>query len=84
MMPLEIGWNATVSWKAGDLACRIMSFFRIFGLYLSSFVVVCISLDRCFAILRPMSNVVNVAKRSRIMLSTAWTLATLCSLPQVI
>ncbi|KAJ9577292.1 hypothetical protein L9F63_006131, partial [Diploptera punctata] len=83
MMPLEIGWNATVSWKAGDAACRIMSFFRIFGLYLSSFVMVCISLDRCFAILRPMSNVVNVAKRSRIMLSIAWSLATLCSLPQV-
>lgn len=46
MMPMEIGWAITVSWKAGDLMCRIMSFLRTFGLYLSSFVLVCISLDR--------------------------------------
>lgn len=46
MMPLEIGWAMTVSWQAGDLMCRIMSFLRTFGLYLSSFVLVCISVDR--------------------------------------
>lgn len=46
MMPLEIGWAFTVSWKAGDAMCRIMAFFRTFGLYLSSFVLVCISIDR--------------------------------------
>lgn len=46
MMPLEIGWNTTVTWQAGDSTCRIMSFFRTFGLYLSSFVIVSISLDR--------------------------------------
>nr|CAD7445876.1 unnamed protein product [Timema bartmani] len=45
MMPLEIGWNFTVSWMASDAMCRVMSFFRIFGLYLSSFVLVCISID---------------------------------------
>lgn len=46
MMPLEIGWAYTVSWKAGDFMCRLMSFLRTFGLYLSSFVLVCISVDR--------------------------------------
>ena len=46
MMPLEIGWAATVSWRAGDAMCRIMSFFRMFGLYLSSFILICISVDR--------------------------------------
>jgi hypothetical protein len=46
MMPLEIGWNVTVTWQAGDAACRIMAFFRTFGIYLSSFVIVSISLDR--------------------------------------
>jgi hypothetical protein len=38
---------------------------------------------RCFAILRPMSNVVNVARRGNMMLTVAWSLATLCSVPQV-
>lgn len=46
MMPLEIGWAYTVSWEAGDFMCRLMSFLRTFGLYLSSFVLVCISVDR--------------------------------------
>lgn len=46
LMPLEIGWAATVLWLAGDLMCRLMSFLRVFGLYLSSFVLVCISVDR--------------------------------------
>lgn len=46
MMPLEIGWSATVSWRAGDEMCRIMAFFRVFGLFLSSFILVCISIDR--------------------------------------
>lgn len=46
MMPLEVGWAITVSWQAGDLMCRIMAFARVFGLYLSSFVLVCISVDR--------------------------------------
>lgn len=46
MMPFEIGWSITVSWEAGDAMCRIMAFFRMFGLYLSSFVIVCISIDR--------------------------------------
>lgn len=46
LMPLEIGWAYTVMWTAGDLMCRVMMFFRTFGLYLSSFILVCISLDR--------------------------------------
>lgn len=45
-MPMEIGWAFTVQWVAGDVMCRLMSFFRTFGLYLSSFVLVCISMDR--------------------------------------
>nr|AAQ17230.1 adipokinetic hormone receptor [Periplaneta americana] len=85
MMPLEIAWNITVSWKGGDLMCRIMLFFRTFGLFLSSFVIVCISLDRCVAILRPMSKkLLNVARRGKLMLTVAWILATLCSLPQAV
>lgn len=45
-MPLEIGWAITVSWEAGDEMCRIMAFFRIFGVFLFSFILVCIGIDR--------------------------------------
>ena len=46
MMPTEIGWQSTVQWKAGDALCRFFAFFRIFGLFLSSNILICISLDR--------------------------------------
>lgn len=83
MMPMEIGWNSTVDWRAGDFGCRVLMFFRVFGLYLSSFVLVVISLDRYFAILHPLSlNDAN--KRGQIMLSFAWLFSIIVSIPQVI
>ncbi|KAJ1530411.1 hypothetical protein ONE63_005319 [Megalurothrips usitatus] len=81
MMPLETAWNYTVVWHGGDVLCRIMSFNRIFGLYLSSFVLVCISVDRYFAVLRPMQ--IN-DRRGRWMLVGAWIAAFVCSLPQMV
>ena len=46
MMPVEIGWAATVMWTAGDVLCRVCAFFKIFGLFLSGNILICISLDR--------------------------------------
>ena len=83
MMPMEIGWNVTVDWRGGDALCRILMFFRVFGLYLSSFVLVVISLDRYFAILHPLSlNDAN--RRGKMMLVVAWVFSVIASLPQVL
>ena len=46
MMPLEVAWHLTVSWRAGDVACRILMFLRVFGFYLSSSILIVICLDR--------------------------------------
>lgn len=83
MIPLEVGWAITIAFKAGDVMCRIMAFWRNFGLYLSSWVLVAISLDRYFAIVHPLS-VRNAGFRARIMLGCAWGVSTVCSLPQSI
>ncbi|XP_017041420.1 gonadotropin-releasing hormone receptor isoform X2 [Drosophila ficusphila] len=80
LMPMEIAWAWTVQWRSTDLMCRLMSFFRVFGLYLSSYVMVCISLDRYFAILKPLKRSYN---RGRIMLACAWLGSVVCSIPQV-
>ncbi|GIY80670.1 gonadotropin-releasing hormone II receptor [Caerostris darwini] len=82
MVPMEIFWRITMEWIAGDAACRIMMFFRAFGLYLSSMVLVCISIDRFTAIVYPLR--VNVAqKRVKYMLRYAWICSFLSSVPQV-
>lgn len=82
MLPLEIVWNITVSWEAGDAACRILMFFRALGFYLSSFVLVTISLDRYFSIVHPMS-IHDAERRGKIMITLAWALSIIASLPQV-
>jgi hypothetical protein len=82
MMPLEIAWHITVAWVAGDAACRIMMFFRAFGFYLSSFILVTISLDRYFAILHPLS-MNDADKRGKIMLGLSWVFSVVSSIPQV-
>ena len=82
MMPMEIGWHITVEWKAGDLACRVLMFFRAFGFYLSSSILIAISLDRFFAITQPLS-LGDAGKRAKIMLILAWMFSTCASFPQV-
>ncbi len=82
MLPIETIWQITVTWNAGDVACRMLMFFRAFGLYLSSFILVTISLDRYFAILHPLS-MNDADKRSKLMLTLAWLFSGVASLPQV-
>ncbi|CAN7938600.1 unnamed protein product, partial [Ixodes hexagonus] len=81
MIPLEVGWRLTVQWTAGNAMCKIMQVLRAFGPYLSSMVLVCISLDRYFAVLHPL-KVNDAQRRGKIMLSWAWIISILCSVPQ--
>lgn len=81
-MPLEIAWKATVTWNAGDVMCRVMSFFRIFGLYLSSFILICISVDRYSAVKYPL-QAQQRRRRVNSMLAWSWLAAVICSTPQV-
>lgn len=82
MLPQEVAWHVTVAWTAGDIACRIFMFFRVFGFYLSSFILVIISLDRYFVIRYPL-NITGAERRGKIMLVAAWTLSAIASIPQV-
>ncbi|XP_054290441.1 adipokinetic hormone/corazonin-related peptide receptor variant I-like, partial [Macrosteles quadrilineatus] len=81
MIPLEICWRISTQWFAGNAACKFLLFFRAFGLYLSSNVLVCISLDRYFAVLHPL-KVTVARRRGKLMLVGAWTASVVCSLPQ--
>ena len=82
VMPIEIFWRLTVGWYGGNVMCKICQFLRAFGLYLSSMVLICISLDRYFAIIHPLRTS-GAKRRGRTMLGCAWVVSALCSLPQV-
>ena len=82
VMPVDAAWNITVQWQAGDLACRALMFLKLVAMYSGAFVTVVISLDRHSAILNPL-GISEAKRRSQIMLSVAWTMSVLLSLPQV-
>ena len=63
MMPLEFAWNITVTWEAGDFTCRALMFGRAFGFYLSSYVLVVISVDRYYAVVKPLSSLQTAGRR---------------------
>ena len=54
----------------------------MFGLYLSTYIVVIISIDRCIAILDPISKN-RGPHRVKIMIGIAWILSAVFGLPQV-
>ncbi|KAG7269743.1 hypothetical protein CRUP_006156, partial [Coryphaenoides rupestris] len=82
VMPVDAAWNLTVQWRAGDLACRALMFLKLVAMYSCAFVTVVISLDRHSAILNPL-GISEAKRRSKVMLSVAWTMSVVLSFPQM-
>ncbi|VDN05566.1 unnamed protein product [Thelazia callipaeda] len=81
-LPKQILHSITKYWYGGIVLCKITRFFDIFGVSLSSAVLVCMCVDRWLSVSRPFS-VFNGIERNKIMLFFAWSTAFLISLPQV-
>ncbi|XP_058500484.1 gonadotropin releasing hormone receptor 4 [Solea solea] len=82
VMPVDAVWNITVQWQAGDVACRLLMFMKLVAMYSCAFMTVVISLDRQSAILNPL-GISEAKRRSKIMLSVAWTMSVILALPQM-
>uniref|UniRef100_A0A3B3XQ22 Type II GnRH receptor n=1 Tax=Poecilia mexicana TaxID=48701 RepID=A0A3B3XQ22_9TELE len=82
VMPVDAVWNITVQWQAGDAACRLLMFMKLVAMYSCAFVTVVISLDRQSAILNPL-GISEAKRKSKIMLTVAWTMSFILSLPQM-
>lgn len=78
----EAVWNYTVEWVAGELACKLVKFFQMFSLYLSTYVLVLIGIDRWIAVKYPMKSL-NMAKRCHRLLVSAYFVSLILSSPQV-
>ena len=62
--------------------CKLMMFLRTFGLYLSSFIIITITIDRYYAICKPMEF--DFAYRlCKILLAFSWIMSVISSIPQV-
>ncbi|XP_053971856.1 cardioacceleratory peptide receptor isoform X2 [Hylaeus anthracinus] len=76
----DIIWRATVTWHAGNIACKLIRFMQTVVTYSSTYVLVALSIDRYDAITRPM-NFTGRWWRARALVVAAWSLSALFSLP---
>ncbi|XP_075221664.1 corazonin receptor [Lycorma delicatula] len=79
----EAIWSYTVAWVAGNLACKLFKFLEVFSLYLSTFILVLIGVDRFLAVRYPIRSL-STAKRCSKLVAGAWVLSLILSLPQII
>ena len=78
----EAIWASTVQWFAGNWLCKFVKYIQVIGLYQSTYITVIIGIDRCLAIVNPMSRHQS-RSRVRAMISVSWVLSAVLSLPQV-
>ncbi|XP_026835736.1 cardioacceleratory peptide receptor [Drosophila erecta] len=76
----DIIWRITISWRAGNLACKAIRFSQVCVTYSSTYVLVAMSIDRYDAITHPM-NFSKSWKRARHLVAGAWLISALFSLP---
>lgn len=77
----DIIWRITVTWEAGNLACKFIKFMQCLTTYASTYVLVALSIDRYDAITHPM-NFSGSWKRAKILVISAWVMSALFSTPQ--
>ncbi|VVC91966.1 unnamed protein product, partial [Leptidea sinapis] len=70
----EAAWSFTVKWYGGNVLCKLFKFLQMFALYLSTFVLVLIGVDRWLAVKYPMKSM-GTATRSTRLLIVAWILS---------
>ncbi|XP_014469194.1 PREDICTED: gonadotropin-releasing hormone receptor [Dinoponera quadriceps] len=78
----ETIWSYNVAWLWGNVACKLFKFLQMFSLYLSTFVLVLIGVDRFVAVRYPMKGLSMNQRCSRFVCS-AWILSFVLATPQI-
>ncbi len=77
-------WMFTFYWYGGDVLCRLLSFSSVFGLQLWSNMVVAIAVDTFFCTIYPFKAQCKGADFTKMLISIAYALACLLSVPQLV
>ncbi|XP_055375115.1 cardioacceleratory peptide receptor [Condylostylus longicornis] len=76
----DIIWRLTITWRAGNAACKIIRFSECCITYASTYVLVALSIDRYDAITHPM-NFSGSWQRARRLVILAWVVSAIFSIP---
>ena len=78
----EAVWTFTVQWFAGNFLCKFIKFMQMFSLYLSTFILVLIGVDRFTAVRYPMRRS-DTQRHCSYSIIFVWVLSGVLSIPQV-
>ncbi|KAK9500503.1 hypothetical protein O3M35_001757 [Rhynocoris fuscipes] len=76
----DIIWRITISWHAGNFACKLIRYLQVLVTYSSTYVLVALSIDRYDAIKHPM-KFSGSWRRAKLLVAVAWILSAVFSLP---
>ncbi|XP_062568281.1 neuropeptide S receptor-like [Saccostrea cucullata] len=79
----DIKEKAMIDFEGGSFLCKFLQYIKIVILYASTYVLVSLSIDRLDAVARPM-RFSRREFRARVLISVAWVLAFLFSLPTLV
>ncbi|RVE47961.1 hypothetical protein evm_007369 [Chilo suppressalis] len=79
----EAAWSFAVQWSAGNVACKLFKFLQMFALYLSTFILVLIGVDRWLAVKYPMKSMATATRSGKLVI-IAWVLSLILSIPQAV
>ncbi|XP_042231197.1 gonadotropin-releasing hormone receptor-like [Homarus americanus] len=77
----ESVWTFTVQWVAGNFLCKFIKYLQMFSLYLSTFILVLIGVDRFTAVRYPMRRS-DTLRHCSYGIIFVWVLSGILSIPQ--
>lgn len=78
----EAIWTYTIAWFAGNAGCKLFKFAQMLTLYLSTFILVHIGVDRFVAVRYPI-KAISTAKKTTHIVAAVYLLSAVLSVPQV-
>ncbi|KAM6927342.1 arg8-vasotocin receptor-like [Xenentodon cancila] len=79
----QLMWDITDRFVGPDLICRLVKYLQVLGMFLSTYMIVVMTVDRYQAVCNPMVKFQRTRTRLNIPVCCAWGISVLGSLPQV-
>lgn len=77
-------WKITFRFQGGDVLCRTIKYLQVMVLYLSTYILVMMAIDRYRAICWTCNLFWNSLKLAKILVGAAWVIAIVFAIPQAI
>lgn len=78
----QLCWEVTHRFRGPDGLCRVVKHLQVFCMFASAYMLVVMTADRYIAVCHPLLTLQQPARRSRGMITAAWALSLVLSVPQ--